>query len=150
MIIFLLILKGFKVAYIVFKKESSLQKALQLDSSELRYFSTEDKPVETGINSMFLSKLLCYTQTNSQLTDCTHFGIDSLSCDAPKRALLYHLTLANARQLSSRKEACTYEITFIMLSEWCKEYASNYPNPTKLQKEINEFMDKFDKKQEEV
>ena len=46
------ILKGFKVAYIVFKKASSLQKALQLDSSELRYFSTEEKPVDTGINSM--------------------------------------------------------------------------------------------------
>jgi hypothetical protein len=56
-----------------------------------------------------------------------------------------------ARQFySSRKESCAYRITFIMLSEWCKEYASNYPNPTKLHKEINEFMDKFDKKQEEV
>ena len=45
------IFKGFKVAYIVFKNESSLQKALQLDSTEMRYFSTEDKPIETGINS---------------------------------------------------------------------------------------------------
>lgn len=35
-------------------------------------------------------------------------------------------------------------------SEWCKEYASNYPNPKKLQKEIDEFMEQFDKKQEEV
>ena len=77
------ILQGFKVAYIVFKKASSLQKALQLDSSELRYFSTEERPVDTGI------------------------------------------------------------------SKWCKEYARNYPNPTKLQKEIDEFMDEFDKRQEE-
>ncbi|CAB4021112.1 ribosomal RNA-processing 7 homolog A-like, partial [Paramuricea clavata] len=73
---------GFKGAYVVFKKESSLQKALQL-SSEIRYFSTEDKPIETGIN------------------------------------------------------------------KWCKEYASNYPNATKLQKEIDQFMEEFDKKKEE-
>lgn len=40
--------------------------------------------------------------------------------------------------------------TFFYASEWCKEYASNYPNPKKLQKEIDEFMEQFDKKQEEV
>ncbi|XP_028395115.1 ribosomal RNA-processing protein 7 homolog A-like [Dendronephthya gigantea] len=74
---------GFKVAYIVFKRESSLQNALQLDSSEIRYFSTDEKPIDTGIN------------------------------------------------------------------KWCKEYASNYPNATKLQKEIDEFMKEFDKNQEE-
>ena len=34
--------------------------------------------------------------------------------------------------------------------EWCKEYASNYPNSTKLQREIDKFMEEFDEKQEEV
>jgi uncharacterized membrane-anchored protein YhcB (DUF1043 family) len=38
----------------------------------------------------------------------------------------------------------------ITFSEWCKEYASKYPNTTKLQKEIDQFMEEFDKKQEEV
>lgn len=44
-------MKGFKVAYIVFKKEASLQKALEFDCSEIRFLSTEEKPIETGINS---------------------------------------------------------------------------------------------------
>ena len=40
---------GFKVAYVVFKSDSSLQNALQLDSSEIRILSTEEKPVVTGV-----------------------------------------------------------------------------------------------------
>lgn len=43
--------EGFKVAYIVFKKKASLQNALQLDSTEIRYLSTEERPIETGIKS---------------------------------------------------------------------------------------------------
>ena len=39
--------------------EPSLQKALQLDSTEIRYFSTEDKPIETGINSKVFVDCLC-------------------------------------------------------------------------------------------
>ena len=42
------------MAYIVFKRESSLQNALDLDSSEMRVLSTEKKPIETGLNSRCL------------------------------------------------------------------------------------------------
>lgn len=29
--------------------------------------------------------------------------------------------------------------------EWCQEYNSNFSNPTEMQKEIDEFMSKYDK-----
>lgn len=39
---------------------------------------------------------------------------------------------------------------FLSNIEWCKECVSIYPNPTKLQKEIDVFMKGFDKNKEEV
>ena len=34
--------------------------------------------------------------------------------------------------------------------EWCKNYGSRYPNPQKLQKEVDFFMENFDKEREKV
>ena len=39
------------MAYVVFKTELSLKNALQLDSSEVRVLSTDEKPIETGMAS---------------------------------------------------------------------------------------------------
>ncbi|EDO44850.1 predicted protein [Nematostella vectensis] len=41
--------KGFKVAYVVFKKPSSLDAALKLDPMEVLLLSDEDNPVLTGV-----------------------------------------------------------------------------------------------------
>ena len=59
------------MAYVVFKSDSSLQNALQLDSSEIRILSTEEKPVVTGVKSkyfvIFLLVYLCEGQVLSSL-----------------------------------------------------------------------------------
>lgn len=38
----------------------------------------------------------------------------------------------------------------VFMSEWCQEYGSQYPNPARLQEEVDRYMAKFDEEQEEV
>lgn len=45
-------LQGFKVAYVVYKKNESLRKAMTMKWSN-KYLSSEDKPIKTGISSNF-------------------------------------------------------------------------------------------------
>ena len=43
--------QGFKVAYIVFKNASSIQKALKMSFEKERILSTTEKPILTGLKS---------------------------------------------------------------------------------------------------
>ncbi|KAJ8895677.1 hypothetical protein PR048_001013 [Dryococelus australis] len=70
--------KGFKVAYVVFKKSSELQKALKLNSSKPLMLSTQKSPIICGIR------------------------------------------------------------------KWCEEYNAVIPDPEAVQKDIDQFMEKFD------
>ena len=47
-------MQGFKVAYVVFKTSSSVDRALELDSSETRLLSTEENPIRTGLKSKYI------------------------------------------------------------------------------------------------
>lgn len=76
--------KGFKVGFVVFKKLSSLDAALNLDSSTVKVLSTPKHPVVTG------------------------------------------------------------------MKKWVQEYQMQYPDASRLQAEVNEFMANYDAKKEQL
>lgn len=43
-----------------------------------------------------------------------------------------------------------FHLTFFCITEWIQEYHIQYPDSTKLQAEVDEFMVKFDEEKEKV
>ncbi|XP_068674267.1 ribosomal RNA-processing protein 7 homolog A-like [Montipora foliosa] len=66
-------LVGFKVGYIVFKKSSSLDAALNLDSSTIRVLSTAKKPVVTGMKKWVQEYQMQYPDATQLQTKVDEF-----------------------------------------------------------------------------
>ncbi|CAH3190856.1 unnamed protein product [Porites evermanni] len=65
--------KGFKVGYIVFKKSSSINTALALDSSTIRVLSTTNQPVITGMKKWIQEYYQQYPDTTNLQAEIDEF-----------------------------------------------------------------------------
>lgn len=131
-------LQGFKVGYIVFHYSSSLTAAKSHPHDEPLVVSTEQHPVNTGVQSEWHR-----SGSFTFITVCLFFKLICVGLHSAYKQEV-HVEWTNETLIFS------WYTLHCILPEWTQKYRESIIQPAKLQQIVDSFMADYDKRKEEV